>query len=53
MGRVIDLLEKTLKSMIANSNIILDETFMMGVFDDIVNQLPLFKDYLKHMYQIN
>ena len=37
--------------MIANRNLILDETFMMGMFDDMVNQLPSFEEYFHDMYQ--
>ena len=40
MGRVIDLLEKAMKSIENNGQLILDETFMMNIFNELVIELP-------------
>lgn len=37
--------------MIANNNKTLDDNFMMSIFDKIGNDVSLFTDYIKHMYE--
>ena len=51
MGRVVDLLETALESIENNGNLILDEAFMMGIFDELLHMLPPFAEYLEHIYK--
>ena len=53
MGYVLDLLENALKRMIDNYNKILDDNFMMSIFDEICNEVPPFAEYIKHIYEKN
>ena len=50
-GRAIDLLEKALEAIEADGYIFLDEEFMFGIFWELMEELPPFKDYLTHMYE--
>ena len=50
MGRVIDLLEKAMESIENNGQLILDETFMMNIFNELVIELPPLSNYLTYLY---
>ena len=51
MGKCIDLLEKALELITDNGSYILDEYFMMGIFNTLHEQLPPFSDYITHMFE--
>ena len=46
MGQVIDSLEIALESIVDNWKLIIDEIFIMGIFDELLCKLPPFADYL-------
>ena len=50
MGRALDLLEVAMEKVEADSKLFLDETFIMGIFTPLADELPPFKDYIKYMY---
>ena len=45
MGRVLDTLEAKLSKIKRDPNLILNEDFMMGIFQEYLDELPEFKDY--------
>ena len=51
MGRVIDTLEKKLVSVVRDPRLILEEDFMMGMFEEYVQELKPLKDYVDLLYQ--
>ena len=52
MGRVLDKLKLSLESTImAEPELIHDESFMMGLMDTWKDELPPFKEYLKRQYE--
>ena len=51
MGQVVGLLEIALESIVDNGKLILDEIFMMGIFDELLRKVPPFVDYFKYIYQ--
>ena len=51
MGRIVDILEMKLVEINQTVDLVLDQNYMMGLFDDIVEELPPFKEYLKYMYE--
>ena len=46
MGRVLDTLEAKIKNIKRQLTFILDEDFMMTIFQEYIDELPEFKDYL-------
>lgn len=50
MGRALDALEKAMLVLEERGECVLDEEFMMGIFDKIKEELPEFSDYMEHMY---
>eukprot|EP00966_Prymnesium_polylepis_P308586 7131016-Prymnesium_polylepis.1 len=50
MGRVLDLLEVAMDKIAADGKLIVDESFMMGIFSPLADELPPFKEYIKYMY---
>ena len=51
MGRVLDTLEASMIEIAANPDKILDENFMMNIFKDYLDKLPLFKEYWERTFQ--
>ena len=51
MGRVIDILEDVFEKVINKSESVLDEEFMMGIFQDLRHELPPFDDFLVHKFE--
>ena len=45
MGRVLDTLEAKLSKIKRDPSLILNEDFMMGIFQEYLDELPEFKDY--------
>ena len=50
MGIVVDTLHEKLGEIIAFTSIFLSEQYMMNLFSEYTNELPLFKDYLQLMF---
>eukprot|EP00956_Cyclotella_meneghiniana_P033421 scaffold95984_cov36-Cyclotella_meneghiniana.AAC.1 len=50
MSRVIDTLYSKLEDIKESPSLILDETFMMNIFEEYRNELPPFKEYWELMY---
>ena len=51
LGRVLDTLEAKLKTIKREPRLIIDEDFMMGIFQEYIDELPEFKDYLDTTFQ--
>jgi hypothetical protein len=51
MGRVLDKLKEDLESIVAQPELIHDESFMMGLMDEFADDLPPFKEYLTHKFE--
>ena len=51
MGRVIDTLEKNMVSIVRDPRLILDEDFMMGMFDEYMYEIKPFKEYVDLLYE--
>ena len=50
MGQMVDLLEKALELVQDDGELILNETFMMGIFEKLTSKLPPLAEYIQHMY---
>ena len=51
MGKIVDMLDISLEEIVEDGSKIIDEEFMMGLFDEIKHTVPPFIDYYKHMYE--
>ena len=51
MARVLDTLDKAMTEIKADPQKILDEDYMMTLFDEYASELPPFKEYLTLMYE--
>jgi len=51
MGHVLDTLDKKLQEIQQDPKLILDETFMMSMFDEYRQKLPPFDDYWELLYK--
>ena len=51
MGRVLDKLDVALNKLLEKPDLIVDEQFMMGIFDEFANELPPFKEYISDLYE--
>ena len=51
MGKMLDILEKAFDSVIDDSSLIMDESFMMGIFDELKIELPPFQEYIYFIYE--
>ena len=51
MGRVVDILEEKLEGLMNNPDLIVNETHMSGLFNEVIEELPPFKDFYKHLYE--
>lgn len=51
MGRVIDLLEPALEEIKMNGKKFLDEDFMMGIFSELLNTIPPFREYWDFIFE--
>ena len=50
-GEIVDILDVVLEEIENDGSKIMDEQFMMGLFDEIKLTLPPFQDYYKHTYE--
>ena len=50
MGRMVDLLQKALVEVAADGQKMLDESFMMGIFDELIDELPPLKEYMNYIF---
>ena len=53
MGKIVDILDVVLEEIEKDGSKIMDEQFMMGLFDKIKLTLPPFQEYYKHIYEAN
>ncbi len=51
MGRTIDLMEDAFEKIATDSERMLDEQFMMNIFEPIVNQVEPFAQYLEYTFK--
>ena len=51
MGQMVDFLEKALELVQEDGMLILNENFMMGIFDKLISKLPPLAEYIQHMYE--
>eukprot|EP00957_Ditylum_brightwellii_P112457 8573207-Ditylum_brightwellii.AAC.1 len=51
MGHVLDLVYTAFVELEADGSKGLDEDYMMSIFSSLVDILPLFKKYLKYMFE--
>ncbi len=51
MGLIVDLLEDEFLAIENDGRLILNEEFMMRIFQPIVDKVPPFKEYLQHMFE--
>ena len=51
MGRAADMLQTALEAIEADPHLFLDQDFMFGIFDKLIDELPPFKAYLEYMYE--
>ena len=51
MGLVLDILETKLEEICQDGGLILNQGYMLGLFDTIVEDLPPFQEFLEHMYE--
>ena len=50
MGRALDLLEDAFEKIRDNGELLLDEEFMMNIFNDLSEQIKPFNDYLEYIF---
>ena len=51
MGRIFDILETRLEEIKSESALFVNRDYMMGLFKEVVDEIPPFKEYLEHMYE--
>ena len=51
MGLVLDILETKLDEIRQDGGLILNQGYMLGLFDTIVEDLTPFQEFLEHMYK--
>ena len=51
IGRAVDSLHTACGQILDDIKLIHDEQFMMHLFDDLANELPEFKDFLKYQFE--
>ena len=51
MGRVCDILHNACITLLDDIKLFHDESYMMHLFDEIADELPEFKEYLKYQFQ--
>ena len=51
MASVIDIMDAAFLQVLDDGEKMLDETFMMGIFDSLKEQIPPFRDYLTYIFE--
>ena len=51
MGLVADIIYKKYKEIKERPSLILDEDYMMGMFDTLGNNIPEYKEYQEYLFQ--
>ena len=51
MGRAIDTLESKMENLASDPSKIADESFMMGLFDEYIEELPPLKEYWELLFE--
>ena len=49
MGKIIDMLDVSLEELKKDGSKIMDENYIMGLFDKMKNDIPPFLEYYRHM----
>ena len=50
MCEAVDLMEDAFKAIADDGNQLLDEAFMMGIYEPLMERLPPLKKYMAHMF---
>ena len=50
IGRALDTLHKAMKNLVEHPELIIDEDYMMGMFDEYIEELPPLKEYWTFMF---
>ena len=53
MGRVLDILEESMDEINTNHSLILSKDYMMGIFVELHDELPPFKEFWEHKFENN
>ena len=51
MGRVLDILEESMDEINTNHSLILSKDYMMGIFVELHDELPPFKEFWEHKFE--
>ena len=51
MAYVVDIMDKELYKVLIDMEKLIDEDFMMGIFDGITKKLPPLQDYLDFVFE--
>ena len=51
MGKITDMLDVSLEELKKDGSKIMDENYMMGLFDKMKNDITSFLEYYRHMYE--
>ena len=51
MGRVFDIMHTAFNDILDDLDLIHNKQFMMGMFEELAEELPEFKDYLTHQFE--
>jgi hypothetical protein len=51
MGRTVDLMEEAFEKFANDGEMMLDEEFMMNIFEPIVDQVEPFAEYLEFIFE--
>ena len=50
MPKALDLMDDAFEKVSIDGNLLLDEDFMMGIFDPLVRTMPPFEEYLNYIF---
>ena len=51
MSKVVDLMEKTFSEITKDKNLMLDDDFMMNIFEPMAKKIKTFKEYLTYKFE--
>ena len=51
MGRVLDVLKESMDEINTNHSLILSKDYMMGIFVELHDELPPFKEFWEHKFE--
>ena len=53
MCEAVDLMEDAFKAVADDGNQLLDEAFMMGIYEPLMERFPPLKKYMTHMFEFH